>query len=203
VVEHVPHDLVVTASAGTAAVEVAVRGEIRFEHIGVVAAAAATRATTLLETRAHLVDPDGLADAVAARVLAQLDRGDLPEGMSSWVSADDVVTAVGCSRSKANAYVRAAAGRSVGTGELLRVPVETWEAWARENLINGRRQTRWEKSALSTSTKEGESGGAGSTRAMALSSEEAQARRKRRRLGPGSVSGSKRPLIPALRNRKP
>src|SRR5271155_5168229 len=63
----------------------------------------------------------------------------LPAGMTAWVSAEDVVHAVDCSRSKAHEYLRAAAGRSVGTGHLLRVPVDVWEAWARENLIGGLR----------------------------------------------------------------
>jgi|HubBroStandDraft_6_1064221.scaffolds.fasta_scaffold66849_1 hypothetical protein len=51
----------------------------------------------------------------------------LPAGMTAWVSAEDVEYAVGCSRSKANEYLRAAAGRPVGTGRLLRVPVDVWE----------------------------------------------------------------------------
>lgn len=63
----------------------------------------------------------------------------LPAGMTAWVSAGDVAGAVGCSKSKAHGYLRAAAGRSVGTGRLLRVPVDAWEAWARENLTDGAR----------------------------------------------------------------
>src|ERR1700677_4091425 len=55
----------------------------------------------------------------------------LPAGMTAWVRAADVAQAAGCSRSKAHEYPRAAAARSVRTGQLLRVSVDVWEAWAR------------------------------------------------------------------------
>jgi hypothetical protein len=51
----------------------------------------------------------------------------LPAGMTAWVSAQDVARAMSCSHSKAHEYLRAAAGRPIGTGHLLRVPVDIWE----------------------------------------------------------------------------
>jgi hypothetical protein len=102
----------------------------------------------------------------------------LPAGMTAWVSAEDVVHAVGCSRSKANEYLRAASGRTVGTGRLLRVPVDVWEAWARENLMGRLRHER--RGAGRTSPCTGPS------------------MSRRRDLGPVSKAVSKLPLIPLL-----
>ncbi len=88
---------------------------------------------------------------VRARGVRTLDCP-LPPGMTAWVSAGDVARAVGCSHSKAHDYLRAAAGRSVGTGHLLRVPVDVWEAWARDNLIDGLRHERRRTSRASRRT---------------------------------------------------
>jgi hypothetical protein len=49
---------------------------------------------------------------------------ELPPGMTVWVSAADVAQAMSRSPSKGHEYLRAAAGRSVRTGHLLRVPVD-------------------------------------------------------------------------------
>ena len=81
-------------------------------------------------------DPPSVLPAepcVRARGQRTPDR-QLPAGMTPWVSAAHVACAVACSNAKAHEYLRAAARRSVGTGQLLRVPVDVWEAWARENL---------------------------------------------------------------------
>jgi hypothetical protein len=133
-----------------------------------------------------------------------------PAGATPWISPADVMRLHQCSKSLANQYVRAAAGRTVGTGELLRVPLDVWEAWARENLIdvNGktRRRTRWESAAprtRSTSTCEGRSGGAGTTTQKASSGGDRPAAPTRRRRGPFSPPGSELPLIPHLKFRKP
>lgn len=126
----------------------------------------------------------------------------LPSGMSGWIAVKDVQRALGCSRSTAHEYLRAAAGRAVGTGELLRVPVDEWERWARETLINGRRSRRWERGAQtrtpSTSTSGEASGGAGTTTTKERSFGAAPARRTRKRLAPDSSDGSVMPLIPTL-----
>jgi hypothetical protein len=125
----------------------------------------------------------------------------VPPGMSAWVTPDDVQRRVQVSKTTAHEYMRAAAGRRVGTGALLRVPVDVWEQWARENLINGRRK-RWVREDHSrrpdTSTSGGASGGAGSTTTTAPCGGSPPARPTRRRLGPGSPNGSVRPLIPTL-----
>src|SRR5688572_10734326 len=54
--------------------------------------------------------------------------------LTSWVSAADVQRALGCARSTAFMYLRQAAGRPPGERGLLRVPVETWEAYAKEMI---------------------------------------------------------------------
>ena len=114
----------------------------------------------------------------------------LPAGMTAWVSAEDVVHAVGCSRSKANEYLRAAAGRTVGTGQLLRVPVDVWEAWARDMLIDrlqhGRRETR-RTSRRASSHPNGKT-------AVPVAPHQS----RRRDLGPVSRVESKLPLITLL-----
>ena len=48
-----------------------------------------------------------------------------------FVSASDVMQALGCSRSLAYEHLRAAAGRPPGTRGLLRVPVAVWEDYWR------------------------------------------------------------------------
>lgn len=131
-----------------------------------------------------------------------------PLGMSAWVTTEDVQRALQVSKSKAHEYLRAAAGRSVGTGEVLRVPVDVWEEWARNNLINERRR-KWgsegqnQRRDTSTSGRKGASGGAGSTTSMAPSAGSPPGRPTKRRLGPGSLNGSVRPLIPTLTKPKP
>jgi hypothetical protein len=117
----------------------------------------------------------------------------LPAGMTAWVSAEDVVHAVDCSRSKANEYLRAASGRTVGTGRLLRVPVDVWEAWARDNLINGFAQAGRRTGRTSRHINRPASG----TRAPT-----APRPPRRRNLGPWSGAESKLPLIPLLAPRK-
>jgi len=155
---------------------------------------------------------EGIALGAASVVREQLNRSNetplatvgsaLPIGMTDWVAAQDVMRALDCSKTTANEYLRAAAGRSVGTGQLLRVPVDVWEAWARENLVNGRRR-RWAGAdrtrTPSTSTSAATSGGAGTTTRQAASSAAQPARRTRKQLALGSLNGSERPLIPTLR----
>jgi len=125
------------------------------------------------------VETGGEPDAVSSRPL--------PVGMTSWVSADDVAHALSCSHAKAHEYLRAAAGRSIGTGHLLRVPVDIWESWARGNLVDGRRNVRtW---TPSSSTTDGQLAGTSS-------------KPKRRKLGPYSEVTSKLPMIPTLKYTK-
>jgi hypothetical protein len=101
-------------------------------------------------------------------------RKTLPDGMSQWVTAEQVTEAVGCSLSKAKEYLRAAAGRTNGTGKQLRVPVDVWEEWARENLFGQQKPTRLGRA----STKRTE---------------------KQRQLRPAERGESTRPLLPVLR----
>jgi hypothetical protein len=49
-----------------------------------------------------------------------------------FVSVDDVVAALGCSRSTAYEHLRRAARREAGARGLLRVPVAVWEDYLRE-----------------------------------------------------------------------
>ena len=146
------------------------------------------------------------AAAAVGRAAANQNGKTTPAGMSAWVTSDDVRRLVQVSKSKANEYLRAAAGRRIGTGELLRVPVDVWEEWARTNLISGKRK-RWASEGHSqrpaTSTSGGASGGAGSTTTTVPSVGSPPAQPTRRRLGPGSPNGSVRPLIPTLSKPKP
>jgi hypothetical protein len=115
----------------------------------------------------------------------------LPPGMTAWVSAEDVARAVSCSRSKAHEYLRAAAGRGVGTGQLLRVPVDVWEAWARDHLVDGPRHER---------RGTGRAPPRASTPTCATTKGPSPTRR--RNLGPWAEAMSKLPLIPLLITRK-
>jgi hypothetical protein len=159
-------------------------------------------------TAGHGIDVDTLGESVAKRVVNRLTKMEqrLPTGMTAWVSAAHVQAALECSPSKAHEFLRAAAGRSIGTGELLRVPVDVWERWARDNLVDGRRRSRWEREDRTrtpiASTSADASGGAGTTTPMAPASVEAPPRRTRRQLGYGSPVGSVLPLIPVLKSRK-
>ncbi|MFI5297296.1 MAG: hypothetical protein ACHREM_04300 [Polyangiales bacterium] len=130
--------------------------------------------------------------------------GALPEGMTTWVTTRDVMSAMSCSRSKAHEYLRAAAGRSIGTGHQLRVPVDVWEAWARNNVIDGRRGRRWESAArtgtLTTSTSAARSGGVGTTTTKGRASDGRPEAPTRRPLASGSPNGSVKPQIPTLRS---
>jgi hypothetical protein len=146
---------------------------------------------------------DAVLSAHAPRVKPTQGES-LPTGMSAWVGPAEVERALGCSRSKAHEYLRGASGRSIGTGELLRVPVDVWECWARDNLVGGRRRNTWDSRDRPRSTFTGEagSGGAGSTLRTARASVERPARPTRRRLAPGLQSGSVLPLIPTLESRR-
>jgi len=136
---------------------------------------------TMERLAAVLERVDGVAVAAHSRDPRTPDRP-LPAGMTAWVTAMDVARAVKCSRSKAHEYLRAAAGRSVGTGRILRVPVDVWEVWARDNLIDalGRRHRR--------------SGWLGVPPSAAATPQQGS----RRDLGPLSRAVSKLPLIPLL-----
>jgi hypothetical protein len=128
-----------------------------------------------------------------------------PEGATRWLTPVDVMQLLQCSKRLAQRYVRAAAGRSIGTGRLLRVPIDAWEAWAATNLIDGRRQMRWEQGGRrerSISTGAAEFGGAGSTKREANSSGEAAPLPTKRRRVFASQSTSERPLIRPLGSRK-
>ena len=46
----------------------------------------------------------------------------------------EAMQALGCSRSTAYEHLRRAAGRIEATGRLLRVPVEVWEHYVKENF---------------------------------------------------------------------
>ena len=65
---------------------------------------------------------------------------DLPVRM--FVSAKDVVATLGCSPSTAHKLLRDASGRTVGTGELLRVDARTWEQFMEKRLRRGKRGSR-------------------------------------------------------------
>jgi hypothetical protein len=147
-----------------------------------------------------------LDDALAALAVARERRGAAraapraaaaPEGATRWIGVTDVIALLGCSKSYAHRCVRAAAGRSAGTGALLRVPLKAWEAWAEIHLVDGRMRKgrRWE----STSTSAGRSGG-GSSTSTASESADRPARPTRRQLGPFSPAGSK---LPPIRDVKP
>jgi hypothetical protein len=112
----------------------------------------------------------------------------LPAGMTAWVSANDVARALSCSHAKAHEHLRAAAGRAIGTGHLLRVPVDIWETWARDTLIDGPRNVRRRapSGGRPNSTTDGQLTGTSS-------------KPKRRKLGPYSDVVSKMPLIPTLK----
>ena len=98
----------------------------------------------------------------------------LPEGMSEWVSVEDVAVALKCGLSKANEYLRAAGGRIRGSGKQLRVPVDVWEVWSRKNLQG------------QDAPKRGSRGSA-------------QKSNKARQLGPAERGVSRKPLIPVMR----
>jgi hypothetical protein len=98
-----------------------------------------TRSLTIQRSAASTSRTVELGDAAED---PRMPEHHLPAGMTTWVNANHVARAVGCSLSKAHEYLRAAAGRRVGTGRLLRVPVDVWEAWARDNLIEGLRRER-------------------------------------------------------------
>ena len=126
--------------------------------------------------------------ADSPRVLRPQDRP-LPAGMTAWVSTRDVMRAVSCSRAKAHEYVRAAAGRAIGTGRILRIPVDVWEAWARANLVDAPRRERDGSAPASR----------GAPPAHVLP---ASPSRRRRHLGPFPPPVSMLPLIPIVRPRK-
>jgi hypothetical protein len=63
---------------------------------------------TLMHPRAQVVQTDGAAA--------------LPEGMTAWVDVGAVMQAVGCSRSKAHEFLRAASGRQAGTANSFACP---------------------------------------------------------------------------------
>jgi hypothetical protein len=149
--------------------------------------------TGTMQRLASFMDGAGRAPIVPARGPRTGDRP-LPAGMTAWVSAEDVVNAVGCSRSKANEYLRAAAGRSVGTGRLLRVPVDVWEAWARDMLIDGFGRRGRREGRTSRHINPPPSGN--SETPMARSPP------RRRILGPWPRAESKLALIPLLAPRK-
>jgi len=84
------------------------------------------------EQAAVAADRDALATAIAAKISEQeqpAPRVEAPR-VSGYMSVRDVRNEVDCSRSQANRYLREAAGRKNGTGELLRVPVATWRRFA-------------------------------------------------------------------------
>jgi hypothetical protein len=142
------------------------------------------------------IQPSPLAPEPAARArVPRTHERPLPAGMTAWVSPEDVARAVGCSRAKAHEYVRAAAGRSVGTGQLLRVPVDVWEAWARGNLFEGVRRERRGIGRASRCTNP-------PAKAAAADASATPTARRRRSLGPASHVESKLPLISLLQPRK-
>lgn len=54
-----------------------------------------------------------------------------------WLAVDDVIHALGCSRTKAYEHLRRAAGRRPGERGLLRVPAPVWERYAFEHFGKG------------------------------------------------------------------
>jgi hypothetical protein len=110
--------------------------------------------------------------------------------MTAWVSTRDVVRAVSCSRAKAHEYVRAAAGRAIGTGRILRVPVDVWEAWVRDNLVEAAPRERHGQAPQSP------------RRAPPTHTLPASGSRRRRHFGPFPPAVSMLPLIPIVRPRK-
>lgn len=69
--------------------------------------------------------------------------------LTQYVSATDVQSALGCSRSQAYYHLRAAAGRTDGTRSALRVAVHVWERYAKRLAVSAR---KLERSELAPST---------------------------------------------------
>lgn len=57
--------------------------------------------------------------------------------ITTWVTAEDVMRAVGCSRSTAYAYLAEARGDAERQSGLSRVSLERWEAFARRKFGEG------------------------------------------------------------------
>jgi hypothetical protein len=99
-----------------------------------------------------------------------------------FVSAVDVMRALGCSRSKAYEHLRRAAGRKPGLRSLLRVSVEVWESYVTEEFG-------------CDSTSEGRRGGAGSTIRRETGSGRARTARTRAPQTPSHASSNATPRI--------
>lgn len=80
-----------------------------------------------------LADREALATVIAAKVspVPVVPHIASRSNIHRLVSARDVMAAVGCSKSAAYRHLREAAGRPNGTGKTLRVPVDTWERYAK------------------------------------------------------------------------
>lgn len=117
---------------------------------------------------------------------AESDR--LP--LTQWVSAKDVQKALSCSRTLAYEYLRRAARRPFGTRGLLRVPVDVWEAYARQTLMGrAEPEPKCKPSGITTSQR---SAGIGMQRLHELS------RLSETLLTPGPRNKAPRPLaLPA------
>src|ERR1700722_11460864 len=116
-----------------------------------------------------------------------------PLPLTKWVSAKDVMHAVGCSRTMAYEHIHRAKGDEARTGEAVRVTVEQWERYAREGL--------GKKEGTACTSEEGERSSTPRSTWRGGASSAVPAARPRRRLGPFSGNGSARPPIPFVQPR--
>jgi hypothetical protein len=119
-------------------------------------------------------------------------RSPLP--LTKWVTAADVMEAVGCSRSAAYEYLHRAAGTGVRTGRAVRVTVEQWERYARVEFGRMEAEDRCISDEEPTSTMQRSMWTVGALNG-------ARGAPRKRRLGPFCGSGSTKPLIPVVQPR--
>jgi len=73
----------------------------------------------------------GAISAAGPPGFGQTVRAPRSLALTIHVGAAEVVAAFGCSRSAAYRHLRAASGRTAGTGAMLRVDLDSWETYAR------------------------------------------------------------------------
>ena len=148
-------------------------------------------ADTPAESR-HRVGPRGTprvrgAASANERPIADLD-------ITVFVSAKDVMRALGCGRSSAYDHLRRAGGVS-REGEMLRISLEQWERYATLRFGG-------EGDAGCTSDNAARSGTRPSTTSTGTVTSDRRAARTKRQLGPFSRTGSAKPLIPIVQPRR-
>ena len=121
------------------------------------------------------------------RPIAELD-------ITVFVSAKDVMRALGCGRSSAYDHLRRAGGVS-REGEMLRISLEQWERYATLRFGG-------EGDAGCTSDNAARSGTGPSTTSTGTVTSDRRAAPTKRQLGPFSRPGSAKPLIPIVQPRR-